>query len=564
MPTPSPTAAAEAGLPYRDLLDLARRFNGYDGPDVARTEPFNHAVGDHAEFTLLDLDNLAEYTVSATVRAVSEHAYFFVQDGEYYPQSGLDAAVRDFEEVVWPTITGAFGEPRTPGVDGDPRITILHADLRGAGGYVTSSDQWPRAAVPGSNEREMLYIEAGALAASGLPYNALVAHELQHLVLQNFDDSEESWVNEGQSEVAWEMVGGSADGVWEFLGRPDYQLNHWPASGSSINYAASELFMGYVLDHYGGRENASALCRVPEDGVEGIDVYLRRFGKTFEEVFADFAVANLLDAPDGPYSHPNFDGRVSDIGEIAAGESAEETVAQFGADYLRAGPGTFTFDGADEVSIGIPQLDGPFWWSDRADVANPRLTFGLDLTDTEAATLEFDAWFDIERGWDYGYVSVSLDGGSHWTALAGEQTTDYDPLNVAYGPGYSGRSRGWVRERIDLTPYAGRDIDVRFEMVYDDSTNQTGFAIDNVTVPEIGLVLGDESREWKAEGWRQVEGPLEQRFVVQVVTEDGSVTRPALEAGNRLTLTIEAPLTIVISATTPKTTERASYAWRLD
>jgi hypothetical protein len=49
--------------------------------------------------------------------------------------------------------------------------------------------------------------------------------------------------------------------VLDFLDEPDTQLNTWPYDGDvGIHYSASELFCGYVLDQYGGRENASALA----------------------------------------------------------------------------------------------------------------------------------------------------------------------------------------------------------------------------------------------------------------------------------------------------------------
>ena len=161
-PTPSPAPAPLAEAPPRDLLDLARRFRGYpyDAPAVARTQPFNHQVGDSETFSLLDLNNVEPYEITATVARITDHAYFFVQDGSSYSQSSLDRVTSDFETLIWPTVTGAFGEPQTPGVDGDPRITILHADLRGAGGYVSSRDSNPAGVVPPSNEREMVYVDA--------------------------------------------------------------------------------------------------------------------------------------------------------------------------------------------------------------------------------------------------------------------------------------------------------------------------------------------------------------------------------------------------------------------
>jgi bacillopeptidase F (M6 metalloprotease family) len=49
----------------------------------------------------------------------------------------------------------------------------------------------------------------------------------------------------------------------------------------------------------------------------------------------------------------------------------------------------------------------------------------------EQATLRFNTWFEIEEGWDYGYVAASTDGGATWTALRGDHTTASNPVDAA-------------------------------------------------------------------------------------------------------------------------------------
>ena len=43
--------------------------------------------------------------------------------------SALEAIGSDFEDRVYPLVTAAFGREWSPGVDSDPRIAILHANL---------------------------------------------------------------------------------------------------------------------------------------------------------------------------------------------------------------------------------------------------------------------------------------------------------------------------------------------------------------------------------------------------------------------------------------------------
>jgi len=565
----SPTPVPGTEIPARDLLDLARRFNGYNGPELARTTPFNYQIGDVETFSLVNLDTAEPYETTASVTAITDHAYFFVEDGSPYAGAWPSQVSSDFESIVWPAVTGAFGEPWTPDVDSDRRITVLNVSVvEGAGGYFRGVDEYPPAAIVHSNGREMVYIEASALGDPGPVYNRLVSHELQHLVHFNGDQNEESWVSEGLSQVAWEMGGGSTDRIWSFLGAPDTQLNAWPPGDTSVHYGESEVFFDYLLDHFGGRENAKELVDKQPNGIAGVQEYLDGFGTQFDDVFADFVCANLLDLAEGPCSHDQFDGRTTVIDEPGS-TSGQDNVSQYGTDYVRVSGGqgeVFRFDGADEVTIGIPNTDGPFWWSGRSDSIDSRLTTEIDLSGVSSATLTFDTWYDIEEAWDYGYVAASADGGDTWQALSGQRTTGRNPVGAAYGPGYTGNSGGWVQETVDLSAYAGKTVLLRFELINDDSTNLIGFAVDNIAIPAIGFTDGaDGTSVWTAEGFRRIEGPLAQRFIVQVISDNGDVQRVEVGADNvaMIPLTGDA-VTIAISGATRDTNEGASYTWVIE
>jgi immune inhibitor A len=555
-------------LPVRDLLDLARRFHGYTGPGLARQTPFNYKIGDKEQFTMIDLDTAQPYTITASVHAITAHAYFFVQDDSAHSSDPLDQITADFESIVWPTVTSAFGEPWTPGVDSDPRITVLNAVLKGAGGYVSSENEYPPAAVPYSAGREMVYIDDSALADPGPSYNALISHELQHLVHYHGDPNEESWVNEGLSQVASEMGGGGTDGIASFLAAPDTQLTYWPAIGDSgVHYAESELFFDYLLDHYGGRQNAKALVDEPANGIAGVQAYLDHYGVSFDDVFADFVAANLLDLPRGPYSHDHYDGTTTAVTD-AVGASGSGTVSQFGTDYLRIPPNSgdiFHFQGSKEVTIGIPPTDGAFWWSGRSDSIDSRLTREVDLSSVISATLAFDTWYDIEAGWDYAYVAASTDGGTTWKALPGQHTTTKNPSGAAYGPGYTGNSAGWVHETVDISAYAGHKVMLRFEYITDDAANLTGFAVDNISIPQIGFSdTSEPANGWTADGFTPVSGPMPQRFIVQLISADSTVQRELTAGDNTISIPLDGSgMTIAISGATPGTTEVASYSWTI-
>ena len=564
-PSSEPTPDPEAEPPERDLTDLARRYRGVppDSPRLARDAPYGYQVGDREEFHVLELSGPSVRTIGASVRHIMDHAYFFVQDGTSVSPGTIEAIGSDFETIVYPTVRARFGSEWTPGVDSDPRISILHASID-AGGYFSGGDEFPATVATRSNEREVLYLDSGILGSAGVGYNGLIAHEFQHMVHWHADDSEDSWANEGLSQVAAEEVGGGHDWLGLFLGEPDTPLTFWPPyESAAIHYAAAELFMSYLLDHYGGRERASELLAKDADSIRGVQAYLDGFGAKFNDVFADWVVANYLDLDTGPYSHFSHDATTGATSRIGSG-SGDGDVGQFAADYLEAGAsGAFAFNGADEVSIGVPAQDGAFWWANRGDSIDTRLTREFDLSGVTSATLNFSTWYDIEYGWDYAYVAVSTDGGKTWAPMRGSTTTDVDPVGAAYGQGYTGSSGGWVQEEVDLSAHAGQKVLVRFEYVTDDATSLTGWAVDNIEVPQLSFREGVENASgWTAEGFRRIERPLAQRFIVQVIRGE-QVTRLELDAENRGAVVLDGTETVVVSGATQGTAEKAPYSWSI-
>ncbi|MFQ6019557.1 MAG: hypothetical protein ACE5KW_02255 [Dehalococcoidia bacterium] len=584
-PTPSGEPLVLPEPPPRDLFDLAVRFGRVPpgSPRPARQSPLGHKEGEVREFHLIDLEPPRLRTVRAVLKRISEHAYFFFEEGVTVDDDGLAGAAADFEATVYPTLTDRFGPEPSPGIDADPRITLLHAHLQGAGGYVSSADQFTRPVSPRSNQRDILYIDAG-LPPGSPSYNALLAHELQHLIHWNADPDEEAWVNEGLSQVAAETIDFQAGAIASFLLDPDLQLNNWSLleDDPTPHYGASQLFFRYLLDRFGGRERASDLLSQPANGIAGVNGYLRAFDTGFAGAFADWLAANYLDAASGPYAHQGTDMSVSNVTLVHSLGPGQDTVAQFAADYLEVDPpsggAVFRFDGTETVpALDLEPASGSaLWWSNRGDSIDSRLTCELDLSDVNAASLRFSTWYEIEEGWDYAYVSASSDGGVTWQPLPGRHTSDYNPVAVAYGPSYTGHSGQtppggqekaprWVEELIDLTPFAGGPLLIRFEYVTDDATNLRGFAVDDIAVPEIDFRDGAEAKgPCRAKGFVRLDRPLSQRFILLAIDrEKGEVRNVGLEEGNRARIPVSRPLTLVVAAATDVTVERAHYRWEL-
>ncbi len=589
LPSPTPPPPPDETRPLdRDLLELAVRLGRTGGPlpPVAHQEPPVYREGQQHEFTVMDALVPSLRTVNATLRLITPHAYFYFQDGLDVSQEDIEEAGRDFEEIVYPTVTRYFGQEWTPGVDSDQHITLLHADLPGLGGYFSDGDEHPRAACPASNEREMIYLNVSGLRPGSDGYNGLVAHELQHLVHWKADPTEETWVNEGLSEMARELAKGSPGAAPIAVAAPDTQLNAWEplGAGNAPHYAASHLFVRYLLEHHGGWEDARRLAQEPADGIEGIDAYLAPFGVTFEEVFADWLVANYLDDPEGgPYSHADAEVEVSSAITLADYGEGEDSVHQFAADYIEVklgeGDAVFSFDGGEAVKAiaNEPHSGRGQWWSGRGDAIDSTLTGEFDLTGLESATLTFWTWYDIEKHWDYAYVMASSDGGGTWQILRGRQTSDENPLGLAYGPAYTGKSGdgdspAWVEESIDLSPFAGQKILLRFEYITDEGVNLDGWAIDDIAIPELAFLDdGEEDHPWRAQGFQRLTAPLPQRFIVEVIEmgETTSVQPLPLDEINRGEVRLSGfgssldKAVIVVAAASDGTTQTAAYRYSL-
>lgn len=557
-------------------------------------EPPPRAAGDREEFTLILLPVPAFSSTTppsmvsapATLAFTSEHAYFYVQEGIETSQEELMEAARTFEEV-YATVTAAFGREWSPGVDRDPRIAVLHAGLGEAvGGYFSGDDEYLRAVSPLSNEREMVYLDGSLRPFGGEVYRSVLAHELQHLIHQHTDADEELWVDEGLAEVAAGLVGGGGSFQGAFLAEPDVQLTTWEQDRSNaVHYGASNLFFLYLLQRFGGTRAAHDLAAQPADGIAGVEAFLdeQDAGVDFVDVFADWVVATYLDEEVGIYGYRQVETSLPPSAVLSGPGEGADTVHQFAADYLEValpqGDATFGFEGDVTVPVlaNQPHSGSGQWWSGRGDAVDTTLTRELDLTGLRTATLTFWTWFDIERWYDYGYVEISTDEGESWQILRGRHSTDENPLYQAYGPAYSGLSGGgdtpaWVEESIDLTPFTGGRVLLRFEYVTDEGLNRPGWAIDDIAVVEAGFFDdAEDSGEWEAHGFTRLTEPLPQRFIVRVIEvgRQTTVRDVELDADNRAEVRLSGfgagleKAVIVVAAVSEGTTEVANYRYSL-
>jgi len=119
----------------------------------------------------------------------------------------------------------------------------------------------------------------------------------------------------------------------------------------------------------------------------------------------------------------------------------------------------------------------------------------INLTGVVSANLTFWTWYVIETNWDYGYVSVSTDNSNSWINLPGSLTTNTNPNGNNDGNGITGNSNGWKLETMDLTPYAGKNILIRFRFKSDAAVNEEGWYIDDIKVTAGNQILFSDDAE---------------------------------------------------------------------
>ena len=609
--TPVPTPVGDTGetltaledeiIPESNLRELAIRLRGIpDIPETVSDTPADYALGTTLTFNASNSDTDENFTVDATLLYKTENVYLFIEDGVSVDEEAFKALVDNFQNETYPTDREFFGSEWNPGIDGDPRLFILYA--RGLGfsiaGYYSSADEYSHLAHDFSNEKEMFYINADTTGPEDDSLPGTLAHEFQHMIHWYHDRNEETWMNEGSSVLAEFLNGFSADGFdYAYTSDPDLQLNSWSENPSSdpdiyAHYGAGFLFMAYFLDRF-GNESTQALVADPNNGMRAVDAVLSAEGITdpvtgapitSNDVFADWVIANYLqdeDVADGRYVYHNYpdapqvDFPTDSFNNCPVDQT--ESVHQFGVDYYEldcGGQVTLTFQGSQSVQVvGTEPNSGRYaFWGHRNDESDTSLTREFDLTGVDAASLNFSAWWELEEDWDYVYVVVSTDNGATWEMVETPSGTDKNPVGNNLGWGYTGYSGGgnshgeWIEEEVDLTPYVGNKVLVRFEYVTDAAVNWAGFMLDDVRVDAAGYSTDFETDEggWDGQGFVRMDNLLPQEFIVQIIHQDGETTveRVQLDDANFASVDLDlsdGPAILVISGVTPFTTEHATY-----
>ncbi|MCJ7569470.1 MAG: immune inhibitor A [Anaerolineales bacterium] len=583
-------------VPINEPIELAERLRGLkDVPRILAEEAEPIQVGTVDTFWVSNVDTIENFEVQAEMVYATDHVYFWVEKGVDFDPDDAQALVDDFEEGAYPTNRSFFGSEWSPGVDGDVHLYILYATNLGysVAGYFSSADELSPLAHQYSNGHEMFYLSADNVELWEEFTYSVLAHEFQHMIHWSLDRNEESWLNEGFSELASHLNGFDVGG-WDYAyaSEPDLALTYWPTSGGA-HYGQAFLFVTYFLDRFGS-EATQAVVANPKNGLDSIDRTLEAMGIvdnqtdapiTADEVHRDWAIAMLVNDPsisEGRYTfHSYVAPQVSYSDQFVTCPTGpqERQVNQYGIDYIQIeceGTYSLSFDGASVVPV-LPgeAYSGDFtFWSNRGDESDMTLTRSFDLRQVDGPVeASYWVWYDIEEGWDYLYLEVSLDGGDTWQILETPSGTAEDLSGNSFGWAYTGYSGGgeeprWIQETVDLSDFTGQEILLRFEYITDAAVNGDGLLIDDLSIEAIDYFEDFETDEggWQAAGFVRLYNRLPQTYRV-VLVEQGreiEVRELTLDEANHAEIEITfdegtPEAVLIVTATTRHSWQPAAY-----
>jgi hypothetical protein len=407
-------------------------------------------------------------------------------------------------------------------------------------------------------------------------YEGVIAHELEHLLMNYSDPGELSWVDEGLADMAIFLNAypwGGSHLTYHQVFHRETSLTRW--GGGLENYGASFSYFLYAWEQAGGnggdvygpdKEYDGAggdlliklIFEEPADGMVGVQNAIDTFNamtgahlRSAEDLFKDWAIAIFLDSDDGgtfDFRNLNFGdptttrwtielanevywggrgqykGAMPEAKWVHFKDVPGQTALPYGTSYetfRNPGP-TFRLSFAgDPTTVIAPHSGATHWYAGYESQDNNVLNVDSAVS---GGTIDFWTWYFIEEGWDYGYVEAFYGGAWHTIPLANDAaatvTTDTNPHdNNDDGNGLTGTSGGayFVDQPayIHLTgTLPAGTTDVRFRYQTDAAYLDTGWFVDDVMINGAPATLSSA-----AGNWFETDGVQNNHWVVQVVSK---------------------------------------------
>ena len=414
--------------------------------------------------------------------------------------------------------------------------------------------------------------------AQPFKYEAIFAHEYEHLLEYWASPGELNWIDEGLADYAITLTGygfparsifetGYEGHIQTFLGWRALQtpanlipqpkggaensLTLWDDQGgleTLSDYGAVWTFMEFIAGRY-GTAFMTDLHNEDGNGIAGFQAVLDKYvtGDKAMDVIHDWAAMVALDKPidDGArllgfqresrYQTTNLSSSVY----WANPESYSSPGAPpNGSDYVQlrdAGGTPFSSSKIRSLEFTSPakHAPAPLEWESVSVAGDAVLSAGaVDNADRSIIrsvavpasgdrTLTFETRYGLETEWDFSFVQVSTDDGLSWTSLANASTTDEHnpaaaPEIVAQLPGFNGDA-DWHVESFDLAAYAGKTVLLRFRLMTDSATLGNGGPIEAGWLVDDVRVGGVLVSDGSLAGWG-TEAPPIAGYTLQLIS----------------------------------------------
>lgn len=348
-------------------------------------------------------------------------------------------------------------------------------------------------------------------------YESTFAHEWQHLLSYYTDPDEEVWISEGMADYAQSLAGYADTTVGvrhrgfdnhivcyqgfgnikttynpnpRDCGGPSNSLNLWTEGEPDeilADYGITYQLMLYLHDRFGAKLLTALHQDKEHHGLAAVAAALPE-GVDLHEVLHDFQIMTLVDKVAGD---PGGVVKGIERRRVTA-RSLRSTVnldnpsaygkagaAPNGADYVRLPHGwrTVGFEGAPSLPP-VPlawTMDAGMLFSGNTPDTDSAAVRQVDVPATDPV-LRFTTTYGLEDKFDYGYVTVSADGGKTFQMLKGDTTVE-GPL----GEAITGKAADLTLS-YDLKTYAGKTVLLGFRYVSDGAVSIGGWHIKDVRI----------------------------------------------------------------------------------
>jgi len=106
----------------------------------------------------------------------------------------------------------------------------------------------------------------------------------------------------------------------------------------------------------------------------------------------------------------------------------------------------------------------------------------IDLSEVNIAFVQFWAKWEIESGYDYVQFMVKDINQGNWVSLKGKYTRTGTQYQQEGEPLYDGFTTDWIFEEIDISQFAGKQIDIRYRLISDGAVTEQGFYFDDFSI----------------------------------------------------------------------------------